>query len=71
MSTFFCQPSEAPASPQDGWTLRRRCKVCTNTRRQSASAFRFIERHIKKLTQLVITQVFDGVRQVLWQDMSG
>ena len=50
---------------------RRRRKIYTNARRQSASAFRLVERHIKEPVQLVVIQLFDGLRQVLRQDVSG
>jgi hypothetical protein len=63
--------SRHPFRRQVGCRPRRRRKICTNARRQSASAFRLVERHFKKLVQFSVTQLFDGVRQVLWQDMSG
>jgi hypothetical protein len=55
-----------PTEPLDGVTGRR---ICLNTRRQPTSPPCLIARHFKMLVQPSVTQLLNGVKQVLGQDV--
>ena len=55
-----------PTEPLDGVTGRR---ICLNTRRQPTSPPCLIARHFKMLVQPSVTQLLNGVKQGLGQDV--